>query len=399
MKPLRLQSFRLKNFKAVRDSGVINFTPLTVFIGNNGSGKSSLIEGITTFREITGNDLEEVMQGWHGYENIWYKGVPHKLLPRKKKGSAREHYSEPMSFELGGRYKHGAYTAKMEIGLGPGGKELFISHEEATVGRAVKLTRDAHGRVKFTGKVPSKFGSIKFQRDTRMDDGVSIIGEIPYLDEMVSDWQFLYLDPEGMGQPAPEYRTKKGKAELLEDGANIAEYLQEIKNIDQLAFQGIVETLQYVLPYVRDLQPKLTSDLDRTLSLQMTEGEFEVPGWLLSTGTLRLLGILALLRHPKPPPLIIIEELENGLDPRTLSLIIDEMRIALEASTTQIIATTHSPYVLDLLDLSQIVLVERVDGQQPTFVRPDQESLKEWSKKFSPGQLYTMNVLSRKDNA
>ena len=35
---------RLKNFKAVRDSGEISFTPLTVFIGNNGSGKSSVIE-------------------------------------------------------------------------------------------------------------------------------------------------------------------------------------------------------------------------------------------------------------------------------------------------------------------------------------------------------------------
>lgn len=398
MKSLRLESFRLKNFKAVRDSGVIGFTPLTVFIGNNGSGKSSIIEGITTFRQITGNDLEEVMQGYHGYENIWHKGVPHKLL-YPKKGGAREHYSEPMSFELLGRYKHGAYTAKMEIGLGPEGKELFISHEEATVGRAVKLIRDAHGRVKFTGKVPSKFGSIKFQRGTRMEDGVSIIGKIPYLDEMVSDWQFLYLDPGAMGQPAPEYRTIRGKSELLEDGANIAEYLQEIKDIDQPAFQGLVETIQYVLPYLRDLQPKLISGLDRTFILQMTEGEFEVPGWLLSTGTLRFLGILALLRHPNPPPLIIIEELENGLDPRTLSLIIDEMRNALEAGKTQIIVTTHSPYLLDLLDLSQIVLVERLNSQQPTFIRPDQESLKEWSKKFSPGQLYTMNALSRKDNA
>ena len=43
---LPLQTFRLKNFKAVRDSGVIRFTPLTVFIGNNGVGKSSIVEGV-----------------------------------------------------------------------------------------------------------------------------------------------------------------------------------------------------------------------------------------------------------------------------------------------------------------------------------------------------------------
>jgi AAA15 family ATPase/GTPase len=45
MKPkLSLSSFCLKNFKAVQDSKTIRFTPLTVFIGNNGSGKSSIVE-------------------------------------------------------------------------------------------------------------------------------------------------------------------------------------------------------------------------------------------------------------------------------------------------------------------------------------------------------------------
>lgn len=396
MKALRLKEFRLKNFKAVHDSGVIQFTPLTVFIGNNGSGKSSIIEGLKTFQEVSEQDLEEVMQQWHGYENIWHKGVAHKLIQKEKRSVAREHLSEPMSFELRGRYTHGPYSAKMEISLGQEGKELFISNEEVSVGKTVKFTRDAVGRVRFSGKAPSEFGSIKIQSDIHMDDGVSIVSDIPYLGEIVSDWQFLYLDPIAMGEPAPQYRTR-GKVDLLEDGANVAEYLQDIRATDPPAFQGIVETLQYVLPYVQDLQPKLISALDRSFILQMTESDFEVAGWLLSTGTLRFIGILALLRHPKPPSLIVIEELENGLDPRTLNLIIDEMRIALEAGRTQILATTHSPYLLDLLHLSQIVLVERVDGR-PTFIRPDHEYLQEWSKKFSPGQLYTMDLLGRKKN-
>ena len=40
---LSLSSFYLKNFKAVQDSKTIKFTPLTAFIGNNGSGKSSIV--------------------------------------------------------------------------------------------------------------------------------------------------------------------------------------------------------------------------------------------------------------------------------------------------------------------------------------------------------------------
>ena len=83
----------------------------------------------------------------------------------------------------------------------------------------------------------------------------------------------------------------------------------------------------------------------------MTEADFTVKGWLLSTGTLRILALLALFRHPEPPPLIIIEEIENGLDPRSVHLIVEEIRRVTESGRSQVILTTHSPYLLDLLDL------------------------------------------------
>jgi predicted ATPase len=155
-----------------------------------------------------------------------------------------------------------------------------------------------------------------------------------------------------------------------------------------------LEALQFVLPYVRDIQPTLTQAIERLVYLEMTEEDFKVPGWLLSTGTLRVLAILACLRHPDPPPLLVVEEVENGLDPRTVHLLVEEIRAAIEAKTTQVIDTTHSPYLLDLLDLSHIVVVERIDGET-TFHRPDAEELKEWSASFSPGRLYTMGRLTR----
>ena len=61
---LSLFSFRLKNFKAVQDSKTIRFTPLTAFIGNNGSGKSSIIEALETFQSVVLNGLDEAMTPW-----------------------------------------------------------------------------------------------------------------------------------------------------------------------------------------------------------------------------------------------------------------------------------------------------------------------------------------------
>lgn len=73
---LALRTFRLQNFKAVRDSGPVRFTPLTAFIGNNGSGKSSLIEGLETLQSIVRDGLDEAMQTWRGFENIQKRAVP-----------------------------------------------------------------------------------------------------------------------------------------------------------------------------------------------------------------------------------------------------------------------------------------------------------------------------------
>jgi predicted ATPase len=202
-----------------------------------------------------------------------------------------------------------------------------------------------------------------------------------------------------MGSPRPQKRASS-QISLNSDGSNIAEYLLSIYKLDKTAFDGIVETLQYILPYARDLQVSLTSELERNVYLQLTESTFKIPGWLLSTGTLRILALLALLRHPEPAPLIVIEEIENGLDPRTIHLIVEEIRNVVEAGTSQVIITTHSPYLLDLLTLSQIVLVERDDTGQPVFSRPsDQESVQEWTKNFGSGKLYTMGRLSQKGQA
>jgi predicted ATPase len=90
----------------------------------------------------------------------------------------------------------------------------------------------------------------------------------------------------------------------------------------------------------------------------------------------------------------VIEELENGLDPRTIHLFVEQIRAALAGGRMQIIVTTHSPFLLDLFDLSQLVVVERVGGR-PTFTRPNEKALADWSKSFTPGRLYTMGRLTR----
>jgi predicted ATPase len=401
MSTLGIKSFRLRNFKAVRDSSSIEFTPLTVFIGNNGSGKSSLIEGLETLQMIATKGINDAMQYWGGFEHIWNKAVSHELQAASQKLPA--YYRNPMSFSLEGTLNNKInLDISLEVTRGEKAEELLIRNEHLSQrGRDISplnLKRDSWGRVagwyvvdgvRRSVDVPNLVGD-----QSLFNLNISSFQHNAPIKSFINKWQFLSMIPQNMGERRILTRTGE-RIKLQKDGSNIAEYLFDIQNIDSMAFADIVETVRYVLPYSQDLQIAQTSELVRSVYLQLVEGNFRVPGWLLSTGTLRIVALLALLRHPEPPPIILIEEIENGLDPRSVHLIVREIQNAVERGRTQIIMTTHSPFLLNLLDLSQIVLTERIDGE-PVFTRPaDQETLQQWSDEYGPGDLYTMSKLSK----
>ncbi len=408
MKAPNLRRIKIENFKAIQNSGSIKLTPLTVFIGNNGSGKSSIIEGLLTYQMIIEQGLDDAINYWRGFDYIRNRAVPHTLSP---KSVDRPYEINPVTF----KFSYKDYGLGMSITQSPSG-EVFISEETI---KLIGFSSDVYGRF---------FKSIDFNRDVSgtinyhsVAEDNAYQGEVlgkasdtqgilalnavqeklrqlnhPEIQSQIADWQFINFNPAIMGNPIPP-RLSADRVKLAPNASNLGHYLLDLYKLDINAFNGLVETLQYVLPYAKDLQVQATSpaELERRIYLKMTEGSFQVPGWLLSTGTLRVVAILALLRHPFPPPLIIIEELENGLDPRTINLLVEEIRQAIESGKTQVIITTHSPYLLDLLHLSQIVIVERSEQGEPMFSRPaDKPALEQWSKQFTPGQLYTMGQLN-----
>ena len=113
MKPsFFLSSLTIENFKAVRNSGTVKLTPITVLIGNNGSGKSSLIEGLETYQETVTRGLDAAIGRWLGFEHVWNKRARHN---RKNIGTEDETYENPMVFVLKGRALRGSFTMGLAI--------------------------------------------------------------------------------------------------------------------------------------------------------------------------------------------------------------------------------------------------------------------------------------------
>lgn len=370
---MKLQSIRVQNFKALIDSRVVKLGPLAVFVGNNGSGKSSLIEALETYQAIVLHGLDAAMNRWLGIEHVRHKA---------------SQAVSPIIFKLAiGSTPRKVTRCELQIGNDAAANNIYIKTEEIFSAPDKRVSQ---------GTYQAQILGTAVVRKLVVSASLLSAPQVPFVAEVanhIAAWQFLTLQPEVMGVSQPQQRTGGG-VRLRKDGSNIADYLLEIRKLSIPAFEGIVQAMAYVLPYARDLQAAVTSELERKAYLQLTESDFKVPGWMLSTGTLRVLALLAVLRHPNPPPLIVIEEIENGLDPRSIHLLIEEIRSAVTSGVTQVILTTHSPYLLDLLKLDQITLVARDASGEPSFHRPnDSDSLRRWALEFAPGRLYTMGKL------
>ncbi|MDE0011557.1 MAG: AAA family ATPase [Candidatus Poribacteria bacterium] len=82
------------------------------------------------------------------------------------------------------------------------------------------------------------------------------------------------------------------------------------------------------------------------VELDLREGEKRISARVLSEGTLRILGILALISAEEPPTLIGFEEPENGIHPRRIRRIARFLETRMILEDIQFIVTTHSSRIL-----------------------------------------------------
>src|SRR5262249_44047919 len=239
-----LKSVAVENFKAVRRSGTVKLTPLTVFIGNNGSGKSSLIEALETYRAIVLEGLDTAMNHWHGIEHVWNKRATHR---RKVAPDGHDIYENRMMFRLKGLWYDGSFDVRLEAGPEVAGDRIRIEDEvlefPAKPGRSYR--RNGTGTCNYR-RGPGDLFSEGIPGTFRYLPGESAAP--PDWKEAIRRWQFLALNPDPMGQPASQ-RMTGGPPMLNRDGSDLGQYLWSLREASVEAFNDLLDVLQFVLPF------------------------------------------------------------------------------------------------------------------------------------------------------
>jgi len=195
----------------------------------------------------------------------------------------------------------------------------------------------------------------------------------------------IVLDNEAIRAPSPRGSTDT----LRPDGANLPWLIEQM---DPARRSQWLRHVQTVLPDLRDITTFLREeDNTRYVKLHYTNGA-EVRSWLVSDGTLRLLALTLLPYLPSTKCVYLIEEPENTIHPTAIEAVLDSLRSVYDG---QVIVATHSPVILGLADLGEVLCFSKADDGS-TQVVPGKEHrvLRNWRGEVNLGVLFASGVLS-----
>ncbi len=361
-----IYSLRLQCFKNFRDAE-LELGPLTVLVGTNASGKSNLRDA---FRFLHG-----MSRGYSLAETIGEKYVESGVLQwRGIRGGLREvacigERSFVLQSVLPLRSKAGGLLAtklrhRIEVavpsGNGPpcvsreslhrGHKLVFDSHpvddppaQEGSPYLFVRLPRDArnrkHGkRLRFLDNQPI-LSQFQRHQDVPMEYRNPAEQALSALESM----RFLDLSPEVMKTP-----SLPGQIVLGDRGENLSSVLQAICQ-DDSARRSIASWIQELTPQdVVDFE-FVPDQTGRVLVTLVESSGRRISAHSASDGTLRFLAMIAALLGPDVAKFYFFEELDNGIHPTRLFLLLQLIEQQARQGRVQVVATTHSPQLLAML--------------------------------------------------
>ena len=174
----------------------------------------------------------------------------------------------------------------------------------------------------------------------------------------LSNWSFFYFEPRDRMRRSSPIKEVRHIGLMGED---LAAFLNTLRAVSPRQLQGIEKTLHAIIPSVSGIEVE-PNDLGE-VELRIVEGNTSIPASVVSEGTLRMLGLLALNASTEPATLVGFEEPENGVHPRRIRLIAELLKSRSEQADTQLIVTTHSPILPDMLPNSDLYMCRKVEGK------------------------------------
>jgi energy-coupling factor transporter ATP-binding protein EcfA2 len=360
---IRHVSFR--NFKALREVEV-PLERLTVIVGPNSSGKTSILQGLAFLLDVASKPADHANR--YAVMQLRTKGVTDSL--------------------------------EVSVRLDEGDVLVAMSRSDASAKAPSRKTNTYYGNVH----------GWDFFVDGREGGETSewkSLPECPNLAQSLPRSALVRFDASRLAQP---HYSEQEVPTLGRDGTGLPSVLASMALTYPDEFSLLQSDLRKVIPAVQRVRLERaqvhSDDLPTTpgsgresvgryyvgdaLLFDLT-GAKSVPAAQVSEGTLLVLGLLTAVHLPPQPNLILLDDLGAGLHPRAqLDLVAVLRQIMEQRPDLQIVATTHSPYLLNDLRPQEVRLTTlKDDGSVACASMTEHPDFPRWKAEFRPGEFWS----------
>ena len=395
-----LKRIKIQGYKSLVDLE-LNLKPLSVLVGPNASGKSNLLDALQLLSRITtsqtlenafeppyrGHPLESFTFGDEGIKSLLEKeivsfsievdvqlstavieGVNQRIQEiRETAAKNTEEGNKPASDRLPPvREKDLRY--RIEIEMLP--KQGILRVADEYLAALTDEGQPKQSRKPFLERLENRLHlrmegqahPLYYERylDYSILSRSHYPPHYPHLTAMqreLANWLTFYLEPrEQMRLPNPV----KAVHNIGSMGEDLAAFLNALQVLNTQQFESVEKSLHTMIPSITGIEVSV-NELGE-VELNLHEGEKRISARLLSEGTLRILGLLALVGSKEPPTLIGFEEPENGVHPRRIQRIARFLETRMLLEDVQFIVTTHSSLLPDLVPPESLYVCRKVNG-------------------------------------
>lgn len=360
-----IEEIRIQNFKALKDVHLKNLPAMAVFVGKNGTGKTTLFRIFAFLKESLSSNVRVALQregGLLGFKEVISRGCD----PEK------EVIAIEIKFRMEIADRQRLVTYRLEIGQ-QGGKPI-VRRE------ILRYKRGRHG---------SPFHFINFENGS----GTAVSNEEDFNkpdEDLDREAQTLsspdILAIKGLGQ-FDRFKAAKAFRQLIENwhisdihinaargakpadegehvssrGDNLPSVALRLYNEHRPIFDEVCRKMEQRVPGVKQIEAKPMENGE--LVIRYRDSAFAEPFLDLnvSDGTIKMFAYLLLLHDPKPHKILCVEEPENQLYPELMVLLAEEFQ-SYSRRGGQVFISTHSPEFLNAVELESIFVLEKQQG-------------------------------------
>ncbi len=371
----RFRNLRIKGFRRLLDAE-LELRPLSVLIGANGTGKTSVLNVLSLFANSAHGSLNSSISEFAGLAAVLT-------------------YDRARTLEIGiSMDVLGHDPIRYELGIVPQGQGYAIESEVLSQKRNPEPPPFYY--------VDSHRSDVRY-RDLDAKKLLRPTWDYDPLETALSQVPKMYREPEkfrnrlasstfydtlNVSPRSPVRLPQPLQPSALpgKDGETLVSCLFDLQQKSRDRFEAIEDSLRAAFPRFDRLEfPAVAAG---TLALAWRETGMSTPFYMhqLSEGTLRFLWLTTLLQSPGLTALTLLDEPEVSLHPELLSMLADMLR---EASTrTQLVVATHSDRLIRFLNPEEVVVMDSTDDGVTNLQQADKLDISEWLHEYSLDQLW-----------